>query len=102
MAGGEILLFIVIMTALVATAVLILSWMRGRQRLAELRVGNAHKPETARELELLSRENAGLRGKVGRLEERLAVLERIATDPAERTAREIEQLRGLGREEERA
>ena len=29
---------------------------------------------------------------VGRLEERIAVLERIATDPAERTAREIEQL----------
>ncbi len=30
---------------------------------------------------------------IGRLEERLAVLERIATDPAERTAREIEELR---------
>jgi len=30
---------------------------------------------------------------VRRLEERTAVLERIATDPAERTAREIEQLR---------
>jgi hypothetical protein len=30
---------------------------------------------------------------VERLEERLAVLERIATDPAERTAREIEKLR---------
>ena len=27
------------------------------------------------------------------LEERIAVLERIATDPAERTAREIEKLR---------
>jgi hypothetical protein len=27
------------------------------------------------------------------LEERIAVLERIATDPAERTAREIEALR---------
>ena len=27
------------------------------------------------------------------LEERMAVLERIATDPAERTAREIESLR---------
>ena len=34
-----------------------------------------------------------LKGQVGRLEERIAVLERIATDPAERTAREIEQLR---------
>ena len=36
---------------------------------------------------------SGLKGQIGRLEERLAVLERIATDPAERTAREIEQLR---------
>ena len=35
----------------------------------------------------------GLKGQISRLEERLAVLERIATDPAERTAREIEQLR---------
>jgi hypothetical protein len=93
MAWDEIALFIFIMTALVATSVLILNWMRGRHRLAELRMRGAHRPETAREIELLSRENDGLRGKVGRLEERLAVLERIATDPAERTAREIESLR---------
>lgn len=46
-----------------------------------------------RRIELLSSENAGLKGQVSRLEERIAVLERIATDPAERTAREIEQLR---------
>jgi cell division protein FtsB len=46
-----------------------------------------------RRLELLGRENDRLHNQVGRLEERLAVLERIATDPAERTARAIEQLR---------
>ncbi|HET9639778.1 MAG TPA: hypothetical protein VFP12_11280 [Allosphingosinicella sp.] len=102
MGGDEILIFIIIMTALVATTMLILSWMRGRHRIAELRAGAANKPETEREIELLSQENSGLRGKVGRLEERLAVLERIATDPAERTAREIESLRTLGHEEERA
>ncbi len=50
-------------------------------------------PDAARRVELLSNENDRLKGQVGRLEERLAVLERIATDPAERTAREIEQLR---------
>jgi hypothetical protein len=50
-------------------------------------------PEGAQENEKLANENAALRGTVGRLEERIAVLERIATDPAERTAREIEQLR---------
>ena len=46
-----------------------------------------------RKVELLTNENERLNGQVGRLEERIAVLERIATDPAERTAREIEALR---------
>jgi hypothetical protein len=46
-----------------------------------------------RKVQLLTGENARLTGQVGRLEERIAVLERIATDPAERTAREINALR---------
>ncbi|MES3098193.1 hypothetical protein [Sphingomonas faeni] len=46
-----------------------------------------------RKVELLSNENERLTGQVSRLEERIAVLERIATDPAERTAREIDALR---------
>ena len=46
-----------------------------------------------RQNELLKQENERLTGKVDRLEERLRVLERIATDPAERTAREIDALR---------
>ena len=45
-----------------------------------------------RKTQLLSTENERLQGQVGRLEERLAVLERIATDPATRTAREIDAL----------
>ena len=50
--------------------------------------------DDGRKVELLSSENERLNGQVSRLEERIAVLERIATDPAERTAREIEALRG--------
>ncbi len=50
-------------------------------------------PDAARQIVLLGGENEKLRGQVGRLEERISVLERIATDPAERTAREIEKLR---------
>jgi cell division protein FtsB len=100
--NDEVAFFIIAMTALVAGAVLILSLIRGRHRIAELRAGTAHSPQSAREIELLSSENAGLKRKVGRLEERLSVLERIATDPAERTAREIEQLRSVGNEGERA
>jgi hypothetical protein len=46
-----------------------------------------------RKVTLLTQENEQLHGKVGRLEERIAVLERIATDPAERTARAIDALR---------
>jgi len=49
--------------------------------------------DDARRVELLTGENERLQGQVGRLEERIAVLERIATDPAERTAREIDALR---------
>jgi hypothetical protein len=41
----------------------------------------------------LAGENDQLRSQVSQLQDRLAVLERIATDPAERTAREIESLR---------
>ena len=49
--------------------------------------------DDSRRVELLTGENQRLAGQVGRLEERIAVLERIATDPAERTARAIDALR---------
>ena len=49
--------------------------------------------DAERKVELLTSENERLVGQVSRLEERIAVLERIATDPAERTAREIDALR---------
>jgi hypothetical protein len=48
---------------------------------------------TSRQTELLVAENEKLHGQISRLEERLAVLERIATDPAERVSREIDALR---------
>ena len=82
-------MFVTIMTAMVLTATLIHAWIRSRGRIRESTVGLGAR----REIELLSGENAGLKGQVSRLEERIAVLERIATDPAERTAREIENLR---------
>lgn len=49
--------------------------------------------EANRKIDLLSNENERLTGQISRLEDRIAVLERIATDPAERTAREIDSLR---------
>lgn len=82
-------IFIVTLTAIILLAALLHSWMRTR---GEIKIA-AGSLEATRKLELLSNENAGLKGQVSRLEERIAVLERLATDPAERTAREIDQLR---------
>jgi cell division protein FtsB len=50
-------------------------------------------PELERQNQLLAQENDLLRGKIGRLEERLSVLERIATDAPARLTAEIENLR---------
>ena len=46
-------------------------------------------------LATVDEETAQLRELIARMQDRLAVLETIATDPAERTAREIESLREL-------
>ena len=72
--------------AILATAsVIIAAMFRGR--------GASAAPAADDESGMLRRENEDLHRTIDRLEARLAVLERIATDPAERTAREIEQLR---------
>ncbi len=49
--------------------------------------------EQSREAELLATENEKLKGMIVRLEDRLAVLERIATDQPSRLTAEIERLR---------
>ena len=46
-----------------------------------------------RGVELLDTENERRTRQIDRLQERIAVLERISTDPAERTARAIDALR---------
>ncbi|HWT13819.1 MAG TPA: hypothetical protein VN231_13785 [Allosphingosinicella sp.] len=83
--------FVIIMSAIWS-----IGWWANRltrtRREAAAAAGGGHG-EAARRIEHLVTENASLKGQVGRLEQRLAVLERIATDPAERTAREIESLR---------
>lgn len=56
-------------------------------------IAKAGDAELTRQNQLLEQENALLRGKLGRLEERLAVLERIATDAPARLSAQIETLR---------
>ena len=82
--------FLILAVAIISTILLIVStsWLRHRLRQAEA-AGNGGAERVA----LLSDENEALRGQVGQLKGRLEVLERIATDPATRTAHEIEQLR---------
>jgi cell division protein FtsB len=57
--------------------------------------GSVHKGDLdlKRQNEILERENEQLRGKMSRLEERTAVLERIATDAPTRLTAEIDKLR---------
>lgn len=95
MNGGQVMVAVIV---IVATAGwLISSWIRAKHGypLENEWGGTTHKgdPEGGRKVELLTAENEKLHGKVTRLEERIAVLERIATDPATRTAREIDELR---------
>lgn len=76
---------------------LISSWIRAKHGypLENEWTGMVDKSsvETERKIALLTNENSELIGRLGRLEERLSVLERIVTDPAERTARAIDSLR---------
>ena len=78
-------IFAIVIIAMLMVTAIITNWIQAR---AKVQSDGASRKE-----ELLEQENAGLKQQVGELERRLAVLERIATDPAERTAREIEQLR---------
>ena len=56
--------------------------------------GTVHKHrEDESRTKALTAENEQLKSKVGQLEERLKVLERIATDPSRQLADEIENLR---------
>ena len=90
-------IFVILIIAISTFGWVITSWIRAKHGypLEDEWSGKSHKgdPAAERRIELLTNENDSLKGQMSRLEERIAVLERIATDPAERTAREIEQLR---------
>ena len=78
--------------AILATAGVIVHVLKYLQSRHEARAAAGNGAES-RENARLGQENEMLRRTVERLEQRMAVLEAIATDPAERTAREIERLR---------
>ena len=69
------------------------NWVRARHGFEPESDRMEKDVATERKIELLSSENERKDGQISRLEERIAVLERIATDPGARVAREIEDLR---------
>ena len=89
--------FIIAIIAISSVCWIVNNWIRARHgyELEDEWGGKTKKtnPDEQRKIELLSHENEELVGKIDRLQERLQVLERIATDPAKRTADEIEALR---------
>jgi hypothetical protein len=90
--------FVVAIVALVIGGQLISNWIRAKHGYpVENEWGGttalSDDPKASRKVELLSNENADLKGKILRLEERVAVLERIATDRSVSLSDEIEALR---------
>ena len=81
-----------VLTSLISTfGWLANNWIRARHGYPI--EDDADAAQSKKRMDAVCAENRELKGQIGSLEERLKVLERIATDPAERTAREIESLR---------
>jgi len=89
--------FVITIIAMSYAGWIINTWVRARHGypLENEWSGKTAKgdPDAERKIQLLTTENERQAGQISRLEERIAVLERIATDPAERTSRQIDELR---------
>ena len=87
LSGGELF-------ALIGLAALIGGFLTRSWTMRQLRSAERFNQDTSMsELKPVKEENRELRALVERQESRIRSLETIATDPAERTAREIESLR---------
>jgi cell division protein FtsB len=80
------MIFFIILAAIFTVARIVRRGMELEQ--ARINAGGG-----ARQVATLERENAQLRHKIERLEDRMAVLERIATDAPARLTAEIDKLR---------
>ena len=92
--------FVIAIVALLTVGWLVNNWIRARHGYpledewgGKTALTDGDYPEAERKIMLLSHETEALRGKIGHLEERVAVLERIVTDKAGRLSEEIERLR---------
>lgn len=90
--------FVLTIIALSMAGWVITTWIRAKHGypIENEWSGVVHRTDSDadRKIGLLSADNEKLAGQISRLEERIAVLERIATDRAGRLADEIDSLRG--------
>ncbi len=89
MSDGSIWVLIPL-TAIIAGTIIIMKHGPAAGRRSRLRLGD--DGETVERLGALTAQNASLQTKITDLEARVRTLERIATDPAQRLASEIERL----------
>lgn len=89
----------ILIVASIAFSIVAVTWIRAKHGypLQNDDGSVSHRQNTANAA--LEAENKELKQQMTKLLDRVAVLERIATDPAERTAREIESLRSAPAEE---
>ena len=92
--------FVIAIVALMTVGWLVNNWIRAKHGYpledewgGKTALTDGDYPEVERKIMLLSNENETLNSKIGHLEERVAVLERIVTDKAGRLSEEIERLR---------
>lgn len=92
--------FVIAIVALLTVGWLVNNWIRAKHGYpledewgGKTALTDGDYPEVERKIMLLSNDNEALNGKIGHLEERVAVLERIVTDKAGRLSEEIERLR---------
>ncbi|TSB04421.1 hypothetical protein [Sphingorhabdus contaminans] len=89
--------FIVAIVLICTAGWIINNWIRARHGYPLENEWGGTTPkvdvDAERKITLLTNENESLNGKIGNLEERIAVLERIVTDKAGRLSEEIEKLR---------
>ena len=86
--------FVIAIIAISTAGWVVNNWIRAHHGYAPSDDwGRTDTTKDAPRIQQLTSENAAHTREIARLHERIAVLERIATDPAERTARDIDALR---------
>lgn len=90
MSEGEFIFAMMLGAMMGAVITLAIQWY-GRRKVKAALKSEGLAP--SRQTELLANENANLRGQMGRLEERLSVMERITTDTHMSLNQEFERLR---------